>query len=238
MKSRNFRLLSRRIYARAWSVELAPPFLVTAILGGLLITFYGGAQLAAFMEALTAMTVASFSAAVFILLELKLVPPAGSLSRKTGFRKIGKEELILIAAGLLVIMPVSVVLTASWQQILELFNIPYVKEQGLIRLLKGSGGKGFLQLLLLTAVAVPLTEELIFRRCLYNLLLPLGGAAALVGSALIFSAAHGFLLGAPGLFFIGMVFQFLANITRNLWSSVICHACHNAIVLLAAAMTL
>ena len=32
--------------------------------------------------------------------------------------------------------------------------------------------------------------------------------------------------------------QFLANITRNLWSSVICHACHNAIVLLAAAMTL
>ena len=238
MKSRCFRLFSRRIYARGWRVSLPAPVLVAAILGGLLITFYGGAQLAPHMGTLAAMTVASFAASGFILFGTVLVPPAGKDAEKVGFRKIRKEDLLLIAAAVIIITPAAALLTASWQQILELFHIPYAKEQGLIQLLKGADRKEFFQLFLLTAVAVPLTEELIFRRCLYNLLLPLGGIAALAGTALIFSAAHGFLLGVPGLFFIGVIFQCLANVTRNLWNSVICHACHNAMVLFAAYMTL
>jgi membrane protease YdiL (CAAX protease family) len=76
-----------------------------------------------------------------------------------------------------------------------------------------------------------------FRRCLYGLLLKIGAPAAFVGTAVIFSAAHGFLPGVPGLFFIGMVFQIVNNTTRNLWCSVICHALHNAIVITLAALT-
>ena len=236
--NKRFLFFSRRIYARAWRIPLSPPALVTAILGGLFITFYGGSLLAARMDGLWAMNLASFAASGFILLGAAALAPRGHLAGKTGFRKIRKEDLFLIAAGILIIMPVAALLTASWQQILELLNVPYTKEQGLIQLVKGAGRKELFQLFLLTAVAVPLTEELMFRRCLYNLLIPLGGAAALIGTSLIFSAAHGFLLGVPGLFFIGVIFQCLANMTRNLWSSVICHACHNAVVLLVACMTL
>jgi membrane protease YdiL (CAAX protease family) len=87
---------------------------------------------------------------------------------------------------------------------------------------------------LLTAFLVPLSEELVFRRCLYELLLKFGAPAAMVGTALIFSAAHGFLLGLPGLFFIGLVFQILCNTTRNLWCSIIAHAMLNATVLITA----
>ena len=238
MKGKVCRFISRRIYARTWRAPLAVPVLVAAILGGLLITFYGGAQLGGFMGELTAVTVASFAAAVFILLGCAFVAPAGNIARKIGFCKLGKEELFLIAAGLVVVLPVAACLTAFWQQILDIFHIPYAREQGLIQLVKGADCKELFQLFLLTVVAVPLTEELIFRRCLYNLLLPLGCVAAFAGTALIFSVAHGFLLGVPGLFFIGLIFQSLANMTRNLWSSIICHACHNAIVLAAACMNL
>ena len=54
----------------------------------------------------------------------------------------------------------------------------------------------------------------------------------MVGTALIFSAAHGFLLGVPGLFFMGLVFQILCNTTRNLGCSIIAHSMLNATVLL------
>ena len=56
-------------------------------------------------------------------------------------------------------------------------------------------------------------------------------AALLLGS-FIFAAAHGFLLGLPGLFFIGIVFQIVCGATRNLTCSILCHALLNGTVLL------
>lgn len=237
MKKSSFFCFSRCIYARMWRIPVPSHCLVGAILGGLFITFFGGAQLRACMDGLSAMIVSSFAASAFILLGICFIPPVGNVARKTGFRKLGKKELLLILTAVLIITPISALLTAAWQQILELFHISYVKEQGLIQLVKTAGKKELFQLFLLTAVAVPLAEELMFRRCLYNLLLHLGGAAALLGTAFIFSLAHGFLLGIPGLFFIGVIFQVLANETRNLWSSILCHALHNAIVLLLTWLT-
>ncbi|MBE6385910.1 MAG: CPBP family intramembrane metalloprotease [Lentisphaerae bacterium] len=231
MKNSSFNIVSRRIYARAWQIALPVSVLVTGLTGGLCITFGGGVLLGKYMGLIPGMIAASLGAALFIIGVSTFFAPGGNTMDKLGFHRLKKADFRLIFLAFLLITLVSVLITAAWGEILDLFHIPYMKEQGLIQLVKGGDSQTVLQLFLLTAAAVPLAEELMFRRCLYELLLPLGGAAAFIGTALIFSVAHGFLLGMPGLFFMGLIFQFLANTTRNLWSSVLCHAFHNALVI-------
>lgn len=234
MKKASFKFFSRRICARPWKLPLPSPFLVTAITGGLLITFGAGTLLARWTGTVPGMILSSLGAVLFIVCGSALVPPCGKTVSKLGFRRLKKEDWHLILTAFLLITAGAVFITAFWGEVLELFHIPYTKEQGLVQLVKEGDTMTAVQLLILTAAAVPLAEELMFRRCLYELLLPLGSAAALIGTAVIFAAAHGFLLGFPGLIFIGVIFQILANVTRNLWSSILCHAFHNALVILLA----
>lgn len=224
----------RRIYARCWRKKLPVPVTVGAIAAGLLITFYGGAALGRCMDPLWAMVIASFASTAVILLGFALTPPLGSTGEKSGFRKMTPEDWKCVFIALPLITCGSLLITHLWQYLLEVCRIPYAPEQGLIQLVRGAGGGTFMKMLLLTAVAVPLAEELMFRRSLYALLSRAGGPAGFVGSAAVFAAAHGFLLGIPGLFFMGLVFQTLANIRRNLWCSVLCHGLHNSIVVTVA----
>ena len=229
--------LNRRIYMRSWQTELSVPAQVGGIIGGLLITFYGGGLITRYWGMLAGLIVSSFAASFFILAVMFFHPPFGGFARKAGFRKIEKKNWKTILLGVALITALSPLLTFFWQQILEVLHIPFEQEQGLLQLVKGADRVTFCKLFLLTVAAVPLAEELMFRRCLYGLLLKIGAPAAFVGTAVIFAAAHGFLLGVPGLFFIGLVFQIVNNTTRNLWCSVICHALHNAVVITLAALT-
>lgn len=238
MKRKIFDLAARRIYMRPWRTEISAPAQLGGIIGGLLITFYGGGLITRYWGMLTGLIVSSFAASFFILAVMFCHPVTGrELARKAGFRKLEKKNWKPILLGLALITVVSPLLTLSWQQILESLHIPFEQEQGLVQLVKGADAETCCKLFLLTTVAVPLAEELIFRRCLYGLLLKISAPAAFVGTAVIFAAAHGFLLGVPGLCFIGFIFQILCNTTRNLWSAVICHACHNAIVITLAALS-
>ena len=238
MKRTGFMKGNRRIYMRSWQTELSGPALVGGIIGGLLITFYGGGLITRYFGMLTGLIFSSFAASLFILAVMSFHPPFGSsLARKAGFRKLEKKNWKTILLGVALITALSPLLTLVWQQILEVCHIPFEQEQGLLQLVKGADRVTFCKLFLLTVGAVPLAEELMFRRCLYGILLKISAPAAFVGTAVIFAAAHGFLLGVPGLCFIGMVFQIVNNTTRNLWCSVICHALHNAIVITLAALT-
>ena len=225
---------SGRFYRRPWRRSVAAHWLITGIIGALLITFYCGNKLSIFTGMLNGMIIASFAAALFLLAGAFLIPPAGDGAAKIGFRKIRRKDLGLCLGALLLALIGSALISGCWQMTLDFFHIPYEKEQTLLQLVRGSDTLSLLKILLLTAAAVPLVEELVFRRCLYELLLKLGAPAAMTGGAMIFAAAHGFLAGLPGLFFIGLVFQALCNVTRNLWCSVICHALLNATVVLLA----
>lgn len=231
MKKHSFTLFSRRIFARPWKRKIPLHFILGGITGSLVISFYGGSRLAGALGAVNALLLCSAAALIFFGAILAFAPAPGSFCSKAGFRKVRFQDLLLCFLALAILLPVSALLTGSWQQILEFFHISYEKEQSFIFLVR-QGGKGtYFQLLLLTAAVVPCLEELIFRRGLYALLGKLGAPAAMVGTAFIFSIAHGFVLGIPALFFIGLTFQAVCNITRNLWCSIITHALLNAMVL-------
>lgn len=237
MKYFSFPVLPRRIFCRPWRQKVPVHFLLCGMAGALLISFGGGTLLAKCGDPFGGMILSSAAAALFLFLGFYLIPPPGRTASKIGLKKVGKRELLLAVGGVIVLLAGSAILTGIWQGILDLFHIPYVKEQALLQFAREGGLREIGALVLLTAVVIPLVEELVFRRCLYELLLKVSPSTALLGGALIFSAAHGFLAGLPGLFFIGVGLQILCNSTRNLWCSVIAHGLLNGSVILITCLT-
>ena len=225
-------LTARRIFMRPWRLAAGAPFLAGGILCTLFISNLGTSELAPRCGMLNGAIISTFAGAFLLLAAMYMMFPRGFLAWKAGFRRVGIRELKLTAVFFAAVLIGSAAITGVWQQILEYLQIPFEKEQLLVQLAKDADSVTFFKLFLLTAVAVPLTEELVFRRCLYELLQGLGRGPAFWGGAFIFAAAHGFLLGLPGLFFIGIMFQALCNVSRNLWCSIICHSLLNASVLL------
>lgn len=80
-----------------------------------------------------------------------------------------------------------------------------------------------------TIIFSPIGEEIVFRRMLYGLLFPLGSVKALFLTSLLFSIAHFYLVGIPGLFFLAMILQLLYLHTRNLWCPIQVHMIFNAL---------
>ena len=235
MKKKFFpRLLTpRRIFMRPWRRKLGAPVLVGSIVGTLVITYFGSGFCARCLGVIPGMVAASLLGAVFLLGGIFFFPPdSASFRGKILWRLPSKQELRLVLAAHLAVLTGSAAMTQLWRIVLEGLGIPFSVEQSLVRLARTADFGTFVLLLLLTAGTVPLVEELIFRRCLPELLAPLGPRAALVLGSFIFAAAHGFLLGLPGLFFIGIVFQTVCSATRNLCCSILCHALLNGTVLL------
>lgn len=126
------------------------------------------------------------------------------------------------------------IVTALWQAGLDTLDIPYNKKQYLLELVPEMSVMELLFLGIMVCILAPLTEELMFRRLIYSLLLPAGFATAFWGTALLFSLLHFFIAGIPGLLILGVVFQFIYLYTHNWWSAVILHGLVNLTTLLGA----
>ena len=89
----------------------------------------------------------------------------------------------------------------------------------------------------MVTVPVPIAEELLFRRILFDGLQPLGTYTALLITSAVFAAVHLFPAGLPGLFIIGAGFQWIYLRQKNLLSAVFCHAMLNGISVIAVLFT-
>jgi membrane protease YdiL (CAAX protease family) len=83
---------------------------------------------------------------------------------------------------------------------------------------------------LIAVVAAPLTEELIFRGCLYGILRQSAGRiVAIIISSLIFALIHGHLPSLAGLVVLAVGLCLLYEKTGSLWAPVLLHASFNAL---------
>ena len=137
---------------------------------------------------------------------------------------IGGTFLIIFFAGLA---------SAVWKSFLSACHIPFAENQYLMTLAQNANGLEFVLLAFLVIVPVPIAEELLFRRILFAALLPQGPIIAWLGTAAVFAAAHLFLAGLPGLFIIGLGFQYLYIRRQNLTVSIVSHGLLNACAVLA-----
>ncbi len=80
---------------------------------------------------------------------------------------------------------------------------------------------------------VPFAEELFFRGLGVRVLWFLGPLVAIVGTALVFTLAHGILVAIPALGFFALLLGWLRVRTGSVWPGVIAHGAYNAIGVIA-----
>ena len=189
--------------------------------------------------------VISFETNLLMLLSGFIGPVCGIIAMLAVFKYAGKtdaltlfkpnaDDLIYAVAGTVIIIISSGIATALWRIVLLTFSIPFAENQYLMTLAGNCSRSEFLLLFALVVLVVPVAEELLFRRVLFAWLLRWGNAVAWFGTAAIFAVVHLFLAGLPGLFVIGLGFQWLYIRRKNLSVSIVSHGLLNACALLSA----
>ena len=133
----------------------------------------------------------------------------------------------LLLFGLL-LLTVSGCVTAAWKFVLKTLKIPFPETQEALIAIKEMSGVEKLRMFFGVCVLPPVLEELLFRRLLYGALLRLGRVPSAVLTALIFSVCHFFVAGLPGLFLLGIGFQYVYLKYRNLAAAMFLHFLVNA----------
>ena len=89
----------------------------------------------------------------------------------------------------------------------------------------------FLFVLNITIIA-PITEEIVFRGVIMNILRRFGDSFALLLSSLLFATVHMNLLQMPNAFIMGLVIGYFTLCTGSLWTGICIHILNNSLVLL------
>lgn len=221
--------------AAAAGCALAIYFAVCAVVGAVLHFCATGDRQQLWTIAVLGGIFAQLPAGAGLVLCCLAAPPAKRLlAAKLGIRPLRRRDWKVIgacvAANLLLCGPV----TGVWELMLNACDILYRREQELA-LMIADGSPLLIALLLVGAVIVaPVVEEIGFRRVLFGLFRPLGAWPAILMSCAVFSLVHGFLLGIPGLFLLGFLFQYAYLRTRNLAAAVLLHMVVNLIATAAA----
>jgi membrane protease YdiL (CAAX protease family) len=84
----------------------------------------------------------------------------------------------------------------------------------------------------LTAVAVPVVEELTFRGVGFSLLARYGHVIAIVGTGILFGVAHGLVLALPVLVAFGIGLAWLRSRSGSVFPGMILHGTFNAVAVL------
>jgi membrane protease YdiL (CAAX protease family) len=84
-------------------------------------------------------------------------------------------------------------------------------------------------------LAAPLTEELVFRGCLYGVVRQrLGRFAAILGTSVVFALIHAHAATIPALFVLAVALALLYEATGSLWAPILAHSTFNALNVLGS----
>ena len=113
-------------------------------------------------------------------------------------------------------------ITWHWKFTLKELNIPFEEKQLLFQYTDTADG--IILLIIMTVFIAPVTEELLFRRVIFSFIgkFTTANIAGFI-TAGIFAAVHNFTAGVPGLFLMGLTFQWIFSKTSNIAASVLLH---------------
>jgi membrane protease YdiL (CAAX protease family) len=87
-----------------------------------------------------------------------------------------------------------------------------------------------LSVILIAVVAAPLTEELVFRGCLYGFLRQTGGRfVAIAVTSVLFALIHGHIPSLAGLLILAVGLSLLYEKTGSLWAPILLHGAFNGL---------
>lgn len=90
--------------------------------------------------------------------------------------------------------------------------------------------RDLLSVILIAVVAAPITEELVFRGCLYGFLRQIGGrSVAIAASSILFALIHGHIPSLAGLVILAVGLSLLYEKIGSLWAPILLHAAFNGL---------
>ena len=165
---------------------------------------------------------------VWVLWMLTLANPEGKLKDKIGVSLPDRKCMLHTVSFLPVLLAGVAAVTWHWKYTLRKLDIPFEEQQMLLKMISFDSVLQVSLMLILVVVIVPVLEELIFRRILFDLFArSIGFNGAAFVSAGVFSAAHNFSAGAPGLFLMGLAFQWVYSRNQNLVCAAVLHSLCN-----------
>jgi hypothetical protein len=141
---------------------------------------------------------------------------------------------LLIAGWLLMFLP----LVYFIQSLSHTISTPDQGPQAIVDfLLKNSEWQARAAVFGIAVFAAPVTEELIFRGCLYGILRKSNGRIpAIVISSLVFALIHGHLPSLPGLLVLSAGLALVYERCGSLWAPISMHAAFNGLTILSAVL--
>ena len=152
----------------------------------------------------------------------------GRLKAKLALRPLKKHDLCIGLTGIFCALFLVPVVNLGWGKIISLLGIECAEKQQLMDLAQTLPLGRFIFFVAVLAVAVPIAEEIVFRRSLYALWLKINPETAFFGTAALFSVVHFFINGLAGLFLLGIIFQAAFLKSRNLAVPILIHSVFNA----------
>lgn len=240
MKLPSFNILKYQI-TPPWQIDLQHHQLMIALSLGVLtelgFCYFAIKKLNHIFSILQVETIAQFILLSIILGFMYFLPKRGNLRAKLGISLMNAEDWRLVAKSLGVIYLFQILFTPLWQKILELSGIGFREEQRLLEICSSAEWKTAIMVFFLAAILIPVVEEVVFRRVLFAVLLPLGVVPAVVVGALIFALLHFFILGFWSLFVLGIIFQVIYLRSKNLSVNIAVHIIFNSISISAALLS-
>ena len=148
-------------------------------------------------------------------------------SAEFGLQKIEFRDFCIIFAAYLGIILLGAAVAPLWEELLSFLNIECAKEQEIVELFRSAGKRDRVFILISTCIITPVVEEVLFRRIIYSSWHHIHPPTAFFGTSLIFSLAHFFLMGIPGLLIMGLAFQLAYLIRENLLTAMLLHSVVN-----------
>ena len=172
------------------------------------------------------LTIAPWGA--FLLLMLFLYFEKSSIPEICSFRKLEPGNGSKVTVTLLLVMLLVFICNYWSGEFFKLIGLSVDETQPIAETLKEASLTEIILIGVTTIIFAPIGEEIVFRRMLYGILLQTGPLKALLLTSFLFSIAHFYLAGIPGLFFFALLLQLLYLNTRNLWCPIQLHVVFNA----------
>ena len=158
-------------------------------------------------------------------------------AKKIPLRYLQLKEIFKCIGWVMVMMIITGCAAFLWNFLLTVFQIPFENEQFAKGLIREVSGVERVKLFFALCIFTPIIEELFFRRIIYGFFLRFGYGKAFFATALLFSCCHFFIAGLPGLFILGLGFQFGYLKFRNLSAAVLMHSLVNSLAFIAGVMS-
>ena len=139
---------------------------------------------------------------------------------------------LTVPCGLLLALP----LIYLAQNVAYLISGPETAPQAIVTFfLENSGWKDRSAVAAVAILAAPVTEELVFRGCIYGIVRKgAGRMAAVVATSVLFALIHGHVPSLPGLFILAVALSLVYERTGSLWAPMGLHAAFNGLTIVGA----